>query len=133
MVYLINQLDLTAIPTLESLKPSDFIFKPLQTPSNNEMLQLFIMTGGRAALNYSQAFLNNIPEPIPQGQSNSMMVRSALIFKDVRFHFGIRAEKPAVPIKQLHLVQQLRCAGRLDSPGQLQLGKILGTRKTLHI
>lgn len=83
VVYLINQLDLTAIPTLESLKPSDFIFKPLQTPGNNEMLQLFIMTGGRAALNYSQAFLNNIPEPIPQGQSNSMMVRSALIFKDV--------------------------------------------------
>ena len=83
VVYLINQLDLTAIPTLESLKPSDFIFKPLQTPGNNEMLQLFIMTGGRAALNYSQAFLNNIPEPIPQGQSNSMIVRSALIFKDV--------------------------------------------------
>ena len=47
------------------------------------MLQLFIMTGGRAMLNYSQAFLNNIPEPLPQGQSNSMMVRSELIFKEV--------------------------------------------------
>ncbi|HEU4854072.1 MAG TPA: hypothetical protein VFS89_02155 [Nitrosospira sp.] len=83
VIYLINQLDLTAIPTLDALKPNDFIFKPLQTPANNQMLQLFIMTGGRAVLNYSQAFLNNIPEPLPQGQSNSMMVRSELIFKEV--------------------------------------------------
>ncbi len=83
VIYLINQLDLTAIPTLDALKPSDFIFKPLQTPANNQMLQLFIMTGGRAVLNYSQAFLNNIPEPLPQGQSNSMMVRSELIFREV--------------------------------------------------
>lgn len=83
VIYLINQLDLTAIPTLDALKPSDFIFKPLQTPASNQMLQLFIMTGGRAMLNYSQAFLNNIPEPLPQGQSNSMMVRSELIFKEV--------------------------------------------------
>jgi hypothetical protein len=83
VIYLINQLDLTAIPTLDALKPSDFIFKPLQTPASNQMLQLFIMTGGRAMPNYSQAFLNNIPEPLPQGQSNSMMVRSELIFKEV--------------------------------------------------
>ena len=83
VIYLINQLDLTAIPTLDALKPSDFIFKPLQTPSSNQMLQLFIMTGGRAMPNYSQAFLNNIPEPLPQGQSNSMMVRSESIFKEV--------------------------------------------------
>jgi hypothetical protein len=83
VVYLINQLDLTAIPTLSALKPSDFIFKPLQTQANNQMLQLFIMTGGRAALNYSQAFLNNIPEPLPQGQSNSLIVRSELVFKEV--------------------------------------------------
>ena len=83
VIYLINRLDLTEIPTLDALKPSDFIFKPLQTPANNQMLQLFIMTGGRAMLNYSQAFLNNIPEPLPQGQSNSMMVRSELIFREV--------------------------------------------------
>ncbi|ACF15061.1 conserved hypothetical protein [Chloroherpeton thalassium ATCC 35110] len=82
VVFLINQLDLTNIPTLNALKPNDFIFKPLQTPSGNQMLQLFIMTGGRALLNYSQAFLNNIPEPLPQGQSNSMMIRSQLIFQE---------------------------------------------------
>lgn len=83
VIFLINQLDLTNIPTLSALQPNDFIFKPLRTPSNNEMLQLFIMTGGRAVLNYSQAFLNNIPEPLPQGQTSSMMVRSGIIFHDV--------------------------------------------------
>lgn len=83
VIFLINQLDLTTIPTLEALKPNDFIFKPLQTPSGNKMLQLFVMTGGRSALNYSQAFLNNIPEPLPQGEKSSMMFRSGLIFSDV--------------------------------------------------
>jgi hypothetical protein len=83
VVFLINQLDLTNIPTLEALKPTDFFFKPLQTPSSTQMLQLFIMTGGRALLNYSQAFLNNIPEPLPLGQSSSMMIRSQLVFKDI--------------------------------------------------
>ena len=83
VIFLINQLDLTNIPTLNALRPKDFIFKPLKTPSNNEMLQLFIMTDGRAVRNYSQAFLNNIPEPLPLGQASSMMVRSGIIFHDV--------------------------------------------------
>ncbi len=47
------------------------------------MLQLFIMTGNRPLLNFSQAFLNNIPEPLPIDQKSSMMVRSELIFDDV--------------------------------------------------
>jgi hypothetical protein len=81
--FLINQLDMTNIPTLNALKPNDFVFKPLQTPSANQMLQLFIMTGGRALLNYSQASLNDIPEPLPLGQSSSMMIRSQLIFQEV--------------------------------------------------
>ncbi len=83
VVFLINQLDLTNIPTLEALKPTNFFFKPLQTPSSTKMLQLFIMTGGRTLLNYTQAFLNNIPEPLPLGQSSSMMIRSQLVFKDI--------------------------------------------------
>lgn len=81
--YLINQLDLTGIPTLDALKPKGFVFKPLRTPSSAEILQLFIMTGDRALLDYSQAFLNNVPEPLPLGQSSSMMIRSRLIFQDV--------------------------------------------------
>jgi hypothetical protein len=83
VVFLINQLDLTGIPTLNALKPSAFMFKTLQTPSATQMLQLFIMTGGRLSLNYSQAFLNNIPEPLPMGQTTSMMIRSQLIFQEV--------------------------------------------------
>lgn len=83
VVYLINQLDLTNIPTLEALRPNDFLFKPLQTQSGNQMLQLFIMTGNRAVQNYSLAFLNNIPEPLPIGQNSSMIISSALVFRDI--------------------------------------------------
>ncbi|BBB70211.1 hypothetical protein UNDYM_5958 (plasmid) [Undibacterium sp. YM2] len=83
VVYLINQLDLTEIPTLPALKPSNFLFKPLQTASGNQMLQLYIMTGGRDLLNYSLASLNNVPEPLPQGQNTSMIVSSQLVFRDI--------------------------------------------------
>ncbi|MEL6581634.1 MAG: hypothetical protein AAFQ14_17975, partial [Cyanobacteria bacterium J06621_12] len=83
VIFLINELDLTNIPTLEALKPSNFLFKPYESASGTQMLQLFIMTGGRALLNYSQAFLNSIPEPLPLGQSSSMMIRSEIVFRDV--------------------------------------------------
>ena len=81
--FLINELDLKNIPTLDALKPSNFLFKPYESASGTQMLQLFIMTGGRALLNYSQAFLNNIPEPLSLGQSSSMMISSKVMFKDV--------------------------------------------------
>ena len=83
VIFLINRLDLTSIPTLDALKPSGFLFKTLETQLKNQMLQLFIMTGGRALLNQSQAFLNNFPEPLPLDSTTSMIVRSGLIFKDV--------------------------------------------------
>lgn len=83
VIFLINELDLTNIPTLEALKPSNFLFKPYESALGTQMLQLFIMTGGRALLNYSQAFLNGIPEPLPLGQSSSMMIRSEIVFRDV--------------------------------------------------
>jgi hypothetical protein len=83
VIFDINTLDLTNIPTLEALKPSNFLFKPYESPSGTQMLQLFIMTGGRALLNYSRAFLNNIPEPLPLGQQSSMMIRSEVVFRDV--------------------------------------------------
>jgi hypothetical protein len=83
VIFLINELDLTNIPTIEALKPSNFLFKPYESASGTQMLQLFIMTGGRALLNYSQAFLNNIPEPLPLGENSSMMIRSQVVFKDV--------------------------------------------------
>jgi len=85
VVFLINQLDLTQLPTLNDLKPKGFYFKPLKTPSGNEMLQLFIQTGDRNLLDYSQTFLNNTPEPIPLGEECSLMVRSGLFFSSVLF------------------------------------------------
>jgi hypothetical protein len=83
VIYLINQLDLTNIPTLPALRPNNFLFKALQTASGNQMLQMFIMTGTRQLLNPSQTFLNNVPEPLPQGQNSSMIVSSQLMFRDV--------------------------------------------------
>lgn len=81
--FLINRLDLTHNPTLEALKPNDFVFKPYRTESGAAMLQLFIMTGGRRLPDYSRAFLNNVPEPLPQGQNVSMIVRSEIVFRDI--------------------------------------------------
>jgi len=83
VIYLINELDLTAVPTLEALKPSNFSFKPYVSQAGIQMLQLYIMTGGRDLLNYSQASLNNIQEPLPDGSTSSLMVRSELIFNNV--------------------------------------------------
>src|SRR3984957_675680 len=83
VIFLINRLDLTNIPTLEGLKPNGFLFKTLETPLKNQMPRLFIMTGTRPLLNQSEAFLNNLPEPLPQDSNASMIIRSGLIFKDV--------------------------------------------------
>jgi MAC/Perforin domain len=83
LTFLINQLDLESIPVLSDLKPSNFIFKPLKTKNANEMLQLYIMTGGRALLGQSNAYLNNIPEPLPLGYSSSLIIRSGLIFNSI--------------------------------------------------
>ncbi|WP_445248064.1 hypothetical protein [Microcoleus sp. OTE_8_concoct_300] len=83
VVFVINQLDLTQVPHLNDLKPKGFYFKPLKTPSGKEMLQLFIQTGDRNLLDYSQTFLNNTPDPIPLGEECSLMVRSGLFFSSV--------------------------------------------------
>ena len=81
--FLINRLDLTQVPTLEAMRPNAFHFKKLTTPSSATMLQLFIQTGGRGLLDYSQTFLNGVPEPIPQGEECSLILRSGLLFQSV--------------------------------------------------
>ncbi|WP_013335057.1 hypothetical protein [Gloeothece verrucosa] len=83
VLFLINQLDLTQVPTLDNLKPKSFYFKPLKTPSGKEMLQLFIQTGNRNLLDYTQTFLNNISEPIPLGAQCTLMVKSGLFFNSL--------------------------------------------------
>lgn len=81
--FVINRLDLTNIPVLSSLKPNGFVFKLLRTPAKQAILQMYIMTGERPLLDYSQASLNNVPEPLPLGQKASLMVRSQLVFQEI--------------------------------------------------
>jgi hypothetical protein len=83
VTFIINSLDLADIATLPSLKPSQFLFKTLVPTSNRACLQLFISTGGRPALNYSQTFLNNVPDPIPEGSECSLMISTKVFFNDV--------------------------------------------------
>ena len=81
--FVLNTLDLSQISTVADLQPSQFGFKNLQTPGGQSMLQLFISTAGRAALGDSQAFLNNTPEPIPDGYDCSLMISSRVFFGGV--------------------------------------------------
>jgi hypothetical protein len=81
--YIINSLDLSKYSTLDDLRPNQFNFKTLKTPGGNLILQIFIQTNTRNLLNYSQTFLNNIPEPIPQGFQCSLMVSSKIWFANV--------------------------------------------------
>ncbi|BAU27774.1 MAC/Perforin domain-containing protein [Aneurinibacillus soli] len=81
--YIINSLDLSNITTLEDLRPHEFYFKTLKTQSGNEILQLFIQTANRTAFDYSQTFLNKLPEPIPQGAECSLLVNSRIFFDKI--------------------------------------------------
>lgn len=84
VVFIINKLDLSQVTPLHDLKPNGFYFRPLKTQdSKTEILQLFIQTGNRKLHDYSQTFLNNVPEPIPQGEKCSLMIRSELFFSSV--------------------------------------------------
>jgi hypothetical protein len=80
VTYIINTLDLSQISTLEAMRPSAFLFKTWKTPAGVNILQLYIMTGGRAALHYDRANLNNCDEPLPFGYQSSMMIGSRLFY-----------------------------------------------------
>eukprot|EP00178_Gracilaria_changii_P021605 TRINITY_DN640_c0_g1_i13.p1 TRINITY_DN640_c0_g1~~TRINITY_DN640_c0_g1_i13.p1 ORF type:complete len:2005 (-),score=292.53 TRINITY_DN640_c0_g1_i13:2699-8713(-) len=83
VTYLINKLDLSEISVLPELTPSDFLLNVLRTPSNVQVLQLFIQTGGRSVKNHTQTFLENLPDPIPTDCECSIIVRSQLFFESV--------------------------------------------------
>lgn len=83
VVFIINSLDLSDIATLPDLRPNQFLFKTLTTHNNNQILQLFIQTSNRMALNESQAFLNDVPEPIPAGHDSSLIISSKVFFNSV--------------------------------------------------
>ena len=84
VIFIINTLDLNKITTLEDLRPNQFVFKTLVTQTyKNQILQLFITTGSRKALDYSQAFINNVDEPIPMGSDCSLILSSKIFFNSV--------------------------------------------------
>ncbi|OPY71194.1 MAG: hypothetical protein A4E63_01633 [Syntrophorhabdus sp. PtaU1.Bin050] len=84
ITFVINSLDLTNIATLADLKPHQFLFKALQTQTNNQMLQLFIQTNMRDAFNYSQAYINSgVSDPITEGSDCSLMISSRIFFGSV--------------------------------------------------
>lgn len=81
--FLINQLDLTNISTLDAMTPNAFRFMPRITPAGRGILQLYIMTGNRPLPLSNDTHLDNIQEPLPEGFSCSMIVRSGLVFSEV--------------------------------------------------
>ncbi len=81
--FLISSIDLSQIAVLDDLRPNEFLFKTLVTPANIKILQIFIETNNRKALNVSQAFLNNLPEPLPVGSSASLLIGSKLFFNEI--------------------------------------------------
>ena len=81
MKFIINTLDLNKITTLDDMRPNQFVFKTLITQTyKNQILQLFIMTGSRNANDYSQAFVNNLDEPIPIGRGLQPDVGQQAVF-----------------------------------------------------
>lgn len=84
VTFIINSLDLTNISTLADLRPNQFYFKAYKSATTeNEMLQLFIQTNGREVFNYSQTFINGVPDPIPMGSECSLMINSRIMFGSV--------------------------------------------------
>jgi hypothetical protein len=65
------------------MRPNGFLFKVLKTPSESEMLQMFIQTGNRALLNPTLTFLNGVSDPLPSGMETSLIVRSKLFFEKI--------------------------------------------------
>nr|WP_010248678.1 hypothetical protein [Acetivibrio cellulolyticus] len=82
--FILNSLDLSNISILPDLCPNKFLFKTLITRTcKNRILQLFITTANRDAQSYSQAFINNVDEPIPLGNECSLMISSKVFFDNV--------------------------------------------------
>lgn len=82
ITFILSSLDTNKIATLDDMRPNQFVFKTLITP-NNSILQLFISTGTRPALDPSLAFLNNLPEPIPLGSDCSLIISNKLFFNTI--------------------------------------------------
>ena len=78
-VYNFGTLDFKGISVLESLTPTDFKFNVYHTPSNRDLLQLFIATTGRLQSSTSLY----LQEPIPSIYESSLIISSKIFFQNV--------------------------------------------------
>ncbi len=81
--YIINQINLTNYGVSHALTPSEFLFKMLQPSESKQILQLFIQTNGRKALDASLAYLNDIPDPIPENKDISLIISNEILYRDL--------------------------------------------------
>ncbi|XP_038061127.1 uncharacterized protein LOC119731911 [Patiria miniata] len=77
-VYKFGTIDYTGVSTIESLKPKNFIINTYQTPSDRDLLQLFIATTGE--LQSTGLYLQ---EPIPSSYQSSLIINTQIFYKDV--------------------------------------------------
>lgn len=78
-VYILGTLDTKNITLIASLTPKEFFLNVFQTPSNRNILQLFIVTTGTKQ---SRNFLN-LDEPYPTMYQCSLIVNSKIFFSNV--------------------------------------------------
>jgi hypothetical protein len=78
-VYNFGTLDFNPVSVLKSLTPSVFLFHVYHTPSNRDLLQLFIATTGTV----QSSAVGYLREPVPTNYECSLIVNSKIFFKDV--------------------------------------------------
>jgi len=82
--FILNSIDMRNHASLDALTPSSFIFKTLTpTTSRKPCLQVFIRTGKSGTTNVTQNFLNDFPEPIPEGADCSILISDNVFFNHV--------------------------------------------------
>ena len=83
--FIINSLDLKRVPTLDDLKPNQFLFKVLKTRNNPQILQLFIHTNKREVTedDRNYMYIDAVEEPIPAGHQTSLIISNRIMFNNV--------------------------------------------------
>lgn len=83
--FIINSLDTSIVPTLDELKPNQFLFKVLKTRNGHEILQLYIRTNKRVVTDAdrSDMYLDSVEEPIPSGSHSSLIINNRIMFNEV--------------------------------------------------
>lgn len=78
-VYNLGTLNMTNVTTLQSLTPSNFQFNVYHSPSNRDMLQIFIATTGKLP-SATDLYLQ---EPYPSIYESSLIISSKIAFSDI--------------------------------------------------